>query len=219
MASNQSQDKRYIECKGCSFLIEDKKLVLHLNNPKTSGCKPYYDKSDYNVALNFWIKSEVQTNQDLKVSKRSLLECRGCKTNIEDFKLILHLNNPKTNCKDVYSKIEHTVLFEIWSNNFGDGPFRFDDVVDVTNKNALRCKGCLTQYGATEIRLLEEHIESHPNCERHFRPEDMKYIKSEFWRFDRWTSWLQNSPKTFKLLTAELSNDDIDRIDNIDRID
>ena len=264
----------YIKCNGCKFLVEEKKLVLHLNNPKTIECKSSYSKSEYCDLLDYWLKgqfdpmnqaisdskrskanrkslnenieckgcgdifkawgfrnhllkgcSEAYDEEDLKKlnislkedkslseSKRISLRCRGCQSNIKDFKLILHLNNPKTECKKTYSILEQTILFEVWSFHSGSGPFNSNDIMDTSNKNALRCKGCLTEFQAFEIIALDDHIKKHPNCERHHNKEDLKYVQYIFWSFSRWRGWLKNPPETFRLPTADLSNADIDRI-------
>ena len=208
----QDKDKKFVECKGCKFLIETRKLILHLNNPVTKDCKSSFSKSDYSTALSYWIESQIPKQSSSNPTQSKKMTCKGCGSSVNVNQMVLHLNNPNTLCNKEYTKLEHTVLFEVWSDSSSESQITVNDLVDQTKTNILRCKGCLTLFQASQIGDLKCHIENHPDCKCHYDEEDLQYVQTEHDRFTSWIGILGHTSDTFKLQTAELDDEDLDRI-------
>ena len=129
--SQKPADKNFLECKSCHFVIEDKKLILHLNN-KTTKCKEGYSSLEYNKLLEDWC--ERQSVEQMKANDGSILkwilECRKCKKRIASHKLMLHLRSQGGKCKEKYSSTELIVIFQVWRKHDHQAPFSLKDVSD-----------------------------------------------------------------------------------------
>ena len=213
---HKSDNEQYVKCIGCGFVIEDKKLALHLNNKNIKmQCKKSYSKSKYKEVIECWLLSQLsdQRKKDFNSTSEIMLECRKCKVSVESHKLTLHLKNTISGCKNSYTNIEQIILYESWAlNTEGKKNIEVEDVLDKTQPNTLVCKGCSTQFLAKEVRILDEHLKKFSSCAKQYTDDELEYVVRECGSYVNWIAYHGFTPETFKLETTELNDQDLERI-------
>lgn len=176
--------QNFIECKGCKFVIEDKKIVLHLI--KFAECRKNYSKSEYDSILDQWIDREALSKSAVKSEcpNDRYFECKNCKTIIIDNKLLQHLKNENLKCRDSYTKAEFAAIYEIWFKHAEKQPqpYTLEEMVDPSHlptKRSIRCKHCLTPYLPKEIKKLKDHLKANEKCRNKYTKEEYLYIGRE----------------------------------------